>query len=248
MIVMSFAEFQNSDCIHERTAPVKSQAMKHRTGFTMRCIGAAVVLFLAGLVLAAPPKVVEEFSGKVIGVTDGDTIKVLVNKETITVRLEGIDAPESGQSFGKKSKEALSEVVADKTVTVKKTGTDKYKRTLGILILEDVDVNAKLIEDGWAWHFTKYNDEERLAKLEESARRAKRGLWADDNPLAPWEYRARQKAPETAPVESRDEKMSYWLNTSSGVRHNQRCEHFQKTKKGRFCGPNDGKPCGICGG
>lgn len=214
----------------------------------MRYAAATVVLLLAGLVLAAPPKVVEEFSGKVIGVTDGDTIKVLVNKETITVRLEGIDAPESGQSFGKKSKEALSEVVAGKAVTVKKTGTDKYKRTLGIVILEDVDVNAKLIEDGLAWHFNKYNDEDRLAKLEEVARKAKRGLWADGNPLAPWEYRARQKTPETAPDESKDEKISYWLNTSSGVRHNQRCEHFQKTKKGRLCGPNDGKPCGICGG
>ena len=63
---------------------------------------ATVLLLLAGLVFAAPPKVVEEFSGKVIGVTDGDTIKVLVNKETVTVRLEGIDAPEKSQSFGKK--------------------------------------------------------------------------------------------------------------------------------------------------
>lgn len=214
----------------------------------MRSVVATAVLFFAGLVLAAPPNVVKEFSGKVIGVTDGDTIKVLVNKETITVRLEGIDAPESGQSFGKKSKEALSEAVAGKTVTVKKTGTDKYKRSLGIVMLEDVDVNAKLVEEGWAWHFKKYNDEERLAKLEESARKAKRGLWADESPLAPWEYRARQKTPESKPQESKGDQMSYWLNTSSGVRHNQRCEHFQKTTKGRLCGPNDGKPCGICGG
>ena len=92
---------------------------------SMRYATTAAILLLAGLVLAAPPKVVEEFSGKVIGVTDGDTIKVLVNKESVTVRLEGIDAPESGQSYGKKSKEALAEMVAGKTVTVKKTGTDK---------------------------------------------------------------------------------------------------------------------------
>ena len=214
----------------------------------MRFAAITAVLLLAGLVFATPPKVIEEFSGKVIGVTDGDTIKVLVNKETVKVRLEGIDAPESGQSYGKKAKEALAEMVAGKTVTVKKTGTDKYQRTLGIMIVGDVDANAKLIEDGWAWHFKKYNDEDRLAKLEEAARKAKRGLWADENPLAPWEYRARQKTPEAAPDESKDEKISYWLNTSSGVRHNQRCEHFQKTKKGRLCGPNEGKPCGICGG
>lgn len=214
----------------------------------MRYAAATAILLLAGLVLAASPKVVEELSGKVIGVTDGDTIKVLVNKETVTVRLEGIDAPESRQSYGAKSKDALAEMVAGKTVTVKKTGTDKYGRTLGFVIVGNVDVNAKLVEDGWAWHFKKYNDEVRLAKLEDSARKAKRGLWADEKPLAPWEYRVRQKTPEVATEESKDEKMSYWLNTSSGVRHNQRCEHFQKTKKGRLCGANEGKPCGICGG
>ncbi len=214
----------------------------------MRCAAATGVLLFAGLVLAAPPQVVEEFSGKVIGVTDGDTLKVLVNKETVTVRLEGIDAPESGQSFGKKSRDALVELVAGKVVTVKKTGTDRYQRTLGVVLIGDVDANAKLIEDGWAWHFKKYNDEERLAKLETAARQAKKGLWADSQPLAPWEYRARQKTPETPSQVSKDDKLSFWLNTSSGVRHNQRCEHFQKTKKGRFCSATEGKACGICGG
>jgi len=89
---------------------------------------------------------------------------------------------------------------------------------------------------------------DRLANLEENARKAKRGLWADETPLGPWEFRARQKTPEVAPEESKDPKMSFWLNSSSGVRHNQRCEHYQKTKKGRFCGADEGKPCGICGG
>lgn len=214
----------------------------------MRYAATTILLLLAGLAFAAPPKVVEELSGKVVSVTDGDTIKVLIGKETVTVRLEGIDAPESGQSFGKKAKEALAGLVAGKTVTVKKTGTDKYKRTLGIVIVGDVDVSAKLMEDGWAWHFKKYNDEERLAKLEEAARQAKRGLWADENALAPWDYRARQKTPEVAPKTPNEKKMLYWLNTSSDVRHNEHCEHFQKTKRGRLCTAKEGKPCGLCGG
>ena len=96
-------------------------------------------------------------------------------------------------------------------------------------MIGELDANAKMIEDGWAWHFTKYNDEERLAELEELARTEKRGLWADPNPLAPWEFRARKKTPE-ANAESSTTEQKYWLNTSSNVRHNERCEHFQKTK------------------
>ncbi len=213
----------------------------------MRYTIVSIPLLLAGLVFAAPPKVVEEFTGKVIGVTDGDTIKVLVIKETITIRLEGIDAPESKQSFGNKSKQALSDIVFGKEVTIRRTGDDRYGRTLGVVMIGDVDANSKMIQDGWAWHFKKYNDEERLAKLETEAKEAKRGLWADPNPLAPWEFRARKKTPETNSESSTTEK-KYWLNTSSNVRHNERCEHFQKTKKGRFCEPKEGKACGICGG
>lgn len=99
-----------------------------------------------------------------------------------------------------------------------------------------------MIEDGWAWHYKKYNDEARLAKLELSARKAKRGLWADANPLAPWDFRARKKRPNNTPA------TMFWLNTSSKVRHNQNCEYFKNTKRGRICGPNDGKACGRCGG
>lgn len=213
----------------------------------MRFAAATILLLFVGLAVAAPPKVVEEIRCTVIGVTDGDTITVLVNKETVKVRLEGIDAPESGQSYGIKSKQALSDTVFGKTVTVKKTGTDRYGRTIGIVVVGNIDANAKLVEDGWAWHFKKYNDEQRLAKLEEAARKAKLGLWADEQPLAPWDYRARQRTPRAVPKTAASNAL-YWLNTSSGVRHNERCEHFRKTKKGRLCGPNEGKACGICRG
>ena len=213
----------------------------------MRYLTIFTILLLSGLIFAAPPKVVEELSGKIVSITDGDTIKVLVGKESVTIRLEGIDAPEKSQSFGSKSKDALATMVFGQTVTVKKTGKDQYSRSLGFVFVDDLDVNAQMIQDGWAWHFKKYNDEERLAVLEDEARNEKRGLWADPNPLAPWEFRARKKTPEADP-DSTTTKKRYWLNTSSNVRHNERCEHFQKTKKGRFCGADEGKACGICGG
>ena len=211
----------------------------------LRYIFTGMILLFAGILFAAPPKVVESLTGKVIGVTDGDTITVLVNKQSIKVRLEGIDAPESRQSFGAKSKQALSEMVFSKNVTIKKTGEDRYGRTLGFVMLGDSDINAKMIHDGWAWHFKKYNDEERLAKLEVIASQAKRGLWAEATPLAPWDYRARQKIPMTV---IDNPNAQYWLNTSSNVRHNESCEHYKNTKRGRPCEATDGKACGICGG
>jgi endonuclease YncB( thermonuclease family) len=213
-------------------------------GKAVRYLTFPAIVILTGM-LAAPTKVTEKISGKVVGVTDGDTISLLVNEETIKVRLEGIDAPELDQSYGTKSKQELSKMVFGKAVILMKTGTDKYGRTLGIVMVGNVDANATMVEDGWAWHLKKYNDEERLAKLEVAAREAKRGLWADEKPMAPWDHRARQKTPR---AKEADPKALYWLNTSSGVRHNDRCEHFQRTKKGRLCGPNDGKACGICGG
>jgi endonuclease YncB( thermonuclease family) len=198
-----------------------------------------------GWLLAVPTKVTDVITGKVIAVTDGDTIKVLVDNQPITVRLEGIDAPELRQSFGARSKQALADMLFGKVVTVRKTGDDRFGRTLGIVMVGDVDANATMVQDGWAWHFKKYNDETRLAELETETRAAKRGLWTEANPLARWDCRARQRTPETRQPNS---EALFWLNISSGVRHNERCEHFQNTKRGRLCTPDEGKACGICGG
>jgi endonuclease YncB( thermonuclease family) len=151
------------------------------------------LLILATVTLASPLRFLEDLTGKVIGISDGDTIKILVNKKQVTVRLEGIDAPEAKQSFGTKSKQALSEMIFGREVVVKKTGEDRYGRTLGVVMLGDTNINAKMIEDGWAWHYKEYNKDKRLAELEKEAKETKRGLWADANPLPPWEFRARQK-------------------------------------------------------
>lgn len=200
---------------------------------------------------------VELLRGKVIGVSDGDTITVLCGeegKESLKVRLEGIDAPESSQAFGAKSKDALKELVAGKVVDLRKTGVDKYGRSLAFVIVDGVDVNAKLIEDGWAWHYKKYNSDKHFAELEENARADGRGLWHDESPLPPWEFRARKRG-DTAPSDNNptvdaptSPDQTHWLNLSSNVRHNRTCEYFAKTKRGRYCTADEGKPCGKCGG
>ena len=215
-----------------------------------------VVLLAASLLYANPPRVIEELSGKVVSVADGDTVTVLVIREQVKVRLEGIDARQSKQSFGTRSKQALAEMVFGKTVTVGKTGNNRYRRPLGLIVVDGVDVvivvivvdvNAKRVEDGWAWHYKQCSRDGRLAALEVETRQAKRGLWAAPAPQAPWEFRAKQRVPKSG-LESDGTPLTDWLNVPFGVRHNSTCEHFGQTKRGRSCGPDEGKSCGKFGG
>lgn len=162
-------------------------------------IGFSVNLFLIGAAaaFAQPPKPLEEIPGKVVAVVDGDSLTLQRADQTkITVRLEGIDAPEAKQAHGEKSKEALAALLLSKDVTVRKTGQDKAGRTLGIVLAGGQEVNVQLVESGSAWHFKKYNSDKGLAAAEERARAAKKGLWAGDDVIAPWEYRARHKINE----------------------------------------------------
>ncbi|PQO46328.1 thermonuclease family protein [Blastopirellula marina] len=202
--------------------------------------------------------------GKVIYVADGDTIGLLdAEKKTHRIRLEGIDAPESRQAFGKKSRQALNRTVYGKEVLVTYEKTDSYGRILGQVYLPNADgqwkwINRQLIEDGWAWHYRHFSGDVDLAKTQQRAESAKAGLWRDAQPQPPWRFRLDEKRRKEAPQMERsgqkqqeDQPMTatgFWLNTSSGVRHNASCKHFAKTKRGKYCEPSDGKPCGICGG
>ena len=156
----------------------------------------------------------ETFQCKVVGVTDGDTITCLTEaKKQVKVRLYQIDAPESGQAYGQKAKQALSDMIYDKVVWVDGKGTDRYNRMLGAIrwdicspivttpICHQIgksppsasDINLKMIQQGYAWHypFTKKNPEYQQA--EQEAKAAKRGLWTDKHALPPWEWRKERK-------------------------------------------------------
>jgi endonuclease YncB( thermonuclease family) len=151
------------------------------------------------LLLVLPALVFADFSGRVVGVTDGDTIKVMHNGRAEKIRLNGIDCPEKGQPFGTKAKQFTSEMVFGKEVTVQDHGKDnkKYRRTLGDIILPDGrSLNRELVTAGFAWWYRKYSKDTSLGQLEEEARSAKRGLWADPNPVPPWCYRKKQKGQE----------------------------------------------------
>jgi hypothetical protein len=114
-------------------------------------------------------------------------------KTSVKVRLDGIDAPETGQGFGTKAKQALSGKILARTVRVKTTGTDRYGRTLGVVWLGDRNINFEMVAEGWAWHFKKYSKDHALADAENQARAKKAGLWADEHPIAPWDWRLGEK-------------------------------------------------------
>ncbi|UVT19005.1 MAG: thermonuclease family protein [Nitrospira sp.] len=136
-----------------------------------------------------------EFKGKVIAVLDGDTIEVLHNKKAERVRLNGIDCPEKKQAFGTRAKQATSTLSFGQTVTVQRTGKDRYGRTLATVILRDAkNLNHELVKEGWCWWYRRYApDYATLQALEAEARQAKKGLWVDANPVPPWEWRKKGK-------------------------------------------------------
>ena len=130
------------------------------------------------------------FVCKVIGIKDGDTIEILTSaKKTITIRLNGIDAPEKNQAYGQKSKENLSKLIFGKQVKIYSFGNDRYGRLLADIYLDSINVNYCQVENGFAWHFKKYSKDEYLAQLENRARAQKLGLWQDKNPMPPWDFR-----------------------------------------------------------
>lgn len=150
-----------------------------------------LIAFLA-LSCSLPPP---ELRGRVVKVIDGDTLEVLEGNTKTRVRLYGIDAPERGQDFSNRSKEFLASLVAGHDVRVIQIRKDRWQRVVGEVFLPDGSyVNARMVEEGWAWHFTLYSDDATLARLEKQARRQRRGLWRQEMPVPPWEYRKKKRS------------------------------------------------------
>jgi endonuclease YncB( thermonuclease family) len=142
----------------------------------------------------------EELIGKVIKVSDGDTITVLdSNNQKHKIRLKGIDAPESQQVYGDISTQSLSELVYDKEVLVTWDKKDKYYRILGKVIVDGNDANYEQLKKGLAWYYKQYEkdlsdeDKQRYSEAEVLARNYGVGLWADANSIPPWEFRRKGK-------------------------------------------------------
>ena len=128
---------------------------------------------------------------RVVGVQDGDTLTCLdENNQQQKVRLAEIDAPELGQDFGKVSREALASMVFGKTVEVVDDGKDRYGRWIGHVLVNGSDVNREMVSTGNAWHYAAYSKDQSLAQLQSQARAQQIGLWAQPEPVAPWQFRS----------------------------------------------------------
>lgn len=149
----------------------------------------------AGLWVIACLAQAEVIRGYVTAVTDGDTIKVVTEDRAYKVRLAGIDAPEMRQRYGAESRQALVELVGGQRVLVTFSKTDRYLRVIGTVELGGIDTGLALVRSGWAWHYKKYQREQapeardQYARAETEARSSHRGLWRDEVPVAPWNFR-----------------------------------------------------------
>lgn len=129
---------------------------------------------------------------KVIGVKDGDTIEAFDDstRSSFTIRLAHVDCPEKSQAFGTKAKQFTSDFCFGKQISIQQTDTDRYGRKICLVYVEGKELNLALVEAGYAWHYKKYSTDMKYDTAEKAARSDRLGLWYDENPTPPWEWRA----------------------------------------------------------
>lgn len=128
----------------------------------------------------------------IIGVIDGDTVSAQLDGQRVRLRLARIDAPERRQPWGRRSEQSLRELVWKKRVQIAWSERDRYGRPLVEIRLDGKDVAREQLRRGMAWVYRPGDGDTELLALEREARAARRGLWADPSPIAPWDWRQRQ--------------------------------------------------------
>lgn len=134
-------------------------------------------------------------------ISDGDTLTLLdATNPQYKIRLAGIDSPEKGQAFGQVCKKSLSDLAYDRVVEVESSKLDRYGRVIGKVLVDGEDANLEQIRRGCGWHYKRFMNEQSLndrlsySKAEKSAKAGRVGLWADNEPVPPWDWRkARRK-------------------------------------------------------
>jgi endonuclease YncB( thermonuclease family) len=156
---------------------------------------------LAALLLltaVAAPALALRAEGVAVSVDDGDSFELRVaGRGRVAVRLHAIDAPERLQAYGEAARRALADAVAGRSVHIDCYKTDRRGRRVCRAWIGGDDLQLRLLEQGHAWHFTAYLDEQSEAERQSyssaqaRAREARRGLWAQAAPMPPWTCRER---------------------------------------------------------
>jgi len=160
-----------------------------KSDFTRRLF-AGLLLMSASLAATAGTLV-----GDVIGITDGDTLTLLVDRQTYKVRIAGIDAPEKRQAFGDKSKTNLSRLAFNQRAIAECPKIDRWGRQICKVTVNAVDIGLEQIKDGMAWWYRKYakeqsaDDQSTYENAELMAKLGRIGLWNTTNPVPPWKFR-----------------------------------------------------------
>jgi micrococcal nuclease len=160
---------------------------------------AAIAAALAFLFSDAFANDLPRLSGTVTRVIDGDTLEARLSSGPIRIRLYAIDAPEKRQPSGPDAQQWLTELVAGKAVEIEPHGQDRYNRMVGVVYVNDVNVNEDMVRRGHAWVYRRYarRSDAQYCNFEHAARRAKRGLWSG-KAIAPWHWRARSRSSSKA--------------------------------------------------
>jgi micrococcal nuclease len=211
-----------------------------------------------GLALSAQA---ETFSAKVIVVMDGDTVMVLRDGHKTKIRLANIDAPEKDQPFGKQSRDSLQEMVGKEQVQIDSQAVDQYGRVVGLVSLHGRNINQEQVQRGMAWEYSHYHADKTYTGLQSDAQQARRGLWSQTSPQAPWQWR--KLHPSIKPVlQVKQDKASrqiapvmlYDMECGKKRRCSQMssCEeanfYFTRCEVKTLDGNHDGIPCeNLCG-
>lgn len=221
-------------------------------------VGAALLTLIA---LTPGGAASADLHGRVVGVQDGDTLTLFVpGRPQTKVRLVEIDAPETGQPYGQKSKQVLSGMVFGRTVRVESEGRDRYGRTLGRVYAGPTDVNAEMVRRGAAWVYRDYSTDSSLPPLESRARRERVGLWSlqPDQIVAPWDWRRGRRSavgsaprPPVASSRVRPGAPAWRCTAKTRCAEMRSCSearyHLQQCGAARLDGDRDGVPCeAIC--
>lgn len=219
--------------------------------------------------------ILREGGSEAAGHPPASPLRGLHNGRAVKVRMANIDAPEVGhagmggkppnsqksQAFGKQSRESLLEMVGKKQVQIDSQAVDQYGRIVGLISVDGRNVNQEQVKRGMAWEYSHYHSDKTYLSLQSDAQQAQRGLWAQTNPQAPWQWRklhpsVKPAVPNQLPASQRVVPVMLYDMECGKKRH---CSQMSSCDEALFyltrCGVKeldrnrDGKPCeSLCSG